>query len=299
MDNLNRKQWNIGELYRAAKRELAALSDVPQTEALLLAEHFLGVGDPVQLLLRDGEEVPSAQAEAFLAALGQREQRPLQYILGRWEFDGMSLQVGEGVLVPREDTLALVELGCEGLARYAADHPDRRPLRVLDLCAGTGAVGLACARRLPHALVTCVELSDKALPYLHRNAEQYGDGRVTVLQGDILDGPASLGIVPGSFDAILSNPPYIPAAHIDGLAREVRQEPRMALDGGEDGLDFYRAVALDWQEAVCPGGLLAFEFGEGQLEDVKRIIVRQSWGNIGSKQDFSGKYRAIIGTKPV
>lgn len=299
MDHLNGKQWNIGELYRAAKRELAALSDVPQTEALLMCGRFLGAGDRMELLMRDGEPVPPEKAELFLTALSQREQRPLQYILGSWLFDGMELEVGEGVLVPREDTLALVELGCEGLVRYSERHPDRRPLRILDLCAGTGAVGLACARRLPSAQVTCVELSDKALPYLRRNVEQYGDGRVKVLAGDVLAGPAALGIAPGSFDAILSNPPYIPSGDIDGLGREVRQEPRMALDGGEDGLDFYRAIARVWKAAVKAGGLLCYELGEGQFEDVERMIVRLGWGETGEKRDFSGKLRVIIGTNLV
>lgn len=297
MEYTGNRQWNIGELYRAAKRELAALSDVPQTEAALLCGHFLGAGDRMALLMRDQEPVPQETAEVFLRALSQREHRPLQYILGSWEFDGMELQVGEGVLVPREDTLALVELGCERLAAIAAARPAGEPLRILDLCAGTGAVGLAAARRLPDALVTCVELSDEALPYLRANVEKYGDGRVSVVQGDVLAGPAALGIAPESFDGILSNPPYIPAADIAGLAREVRQEPAMALDGGTDGLDFYRAISERWKDAVQPGSVLCFELGEGQFEDVKRMIVRLGWGEIGSKQDFSGKLRAIVGTK--
>jgi len=297
MNNTGHRQWNIGELYRAAKRELAALSDVPQTEAMLLCAHFLGAGDRMALLMREQEPVPQDTAEAFLCALSQREHRPLQYILGSWEFDRMELKVGEGVLVPREDTLALVELGCERLAAIAADRTDDRPLRILDLCAGTGAVGLAAARRLPDALVTCVELSDEALPYLRANVERYGGGRVTVVQGDVLAGPAAMGILPGSFDGILSNPPYIPAADIAGLAREVRQEPSMALDGGADGLDFYRAISELWRDAVCPGGVLCFELGEGQFDDVERMIVRLEWGEIGAKRDFSGKLRAIVGTK--
>jgi len=317
MNNTGHVQWNIGELYRAAKRELAALSDVPQTEALLLCGHFLGAGDRTALLLRGQEPVPQDTAEAFLRALSQREHRPLQYILGSWEFDGMELQVGEGVLVPREDTLALVELGCERLAAIAARRGEGEPLRILDLCAGTGAVGLAAARRLPGASVTCVELSDEALPYLRANAEKYGDGRVTVVQGDVLAGPAALGLAPGSFDGILSNPPYIPSADISNLAREVRQEPEMALNGGADGLDFYRAISELWKQTVRPGGthpggthpggthpggthpggVLCFELGEGQFEDVERMIVRLGWGDIGEKRDFSGKLRAIVGTK--
>jgi len=244
-------------------------------------------------------ETADEQTEQKLMEYAQKRKNgyPLQYIIGIWQFFDLDLYVGEGVLVPREDTLALVELGCEGLARRMETMPFPRPLRILDLCAGTGAVGLAAARRLPDARVTCVELSAEALPYLRENVEKYGGGRVSILEGDVLAGPASLGIEPGSFDAILSNPPYIPANDIPSLAREVRQEPVMALDGGADGLDFYRAIASLWKEAVVPGGLVCFELGEGQFEDVKRIIVRYDWGKIGEKQDFSGKLRAIIGTK--
>ncbi len=291
MEHTDNRQWNIGELYRAAKRELAALSDVPQTEALLLCGRFLGAGDRMAVLMRSEEPVEAEKARTFLDALAQREQRPLQYILGSWEFDGMELAVGEGVLVPREDTLALVELACERMANMSS------PLYILDLCAGTGAVGLAVARRLPGAQVTCVELSDEALPYLRRNVEKYGDGRVTVMQRDVLLGFEATGVQPDSVDAILSNPPYIPVEDIAGLAREVRQEPVMALDGGADGLDFYRAIAEKWSGAVRPGGILCMEHGEGQFEDIERIIVRHNWGEIGLKQDFSGKIRAIVGTK--
>lgn len=321
--------WNISQLYRAAKRELAALSDVPQTEALLLCGRFLGVNDRTELLMRGDEPVAAEQAQAFLEALAQRPDRPLQYILGEWPFDGMLLSVGEGVLVPREDTLALVELACESIRDLKAslsevrEHriamtegatpqslhdnpfeegelprpPHDTPIHILDLCAGTGAVGLAVARRIPTAQVTCVELSDEALPYLRANVEKYGDGRVTVLKGDVLAGCEALGFAPGSVDAVLSNPPYIPAGDIPGLAREVRQEPAMALDGGKDGLDFYRAIAERWQPAVRSGGLLCYELGAGQFEDVKRIIVRSGWCNIGLKRDFGDKIRAIVGTK--
>lgn len=294
MNSTGNSQWNIGQLYRAAKRELAALSGTSPNEALLLCGHFLGVSDRAELLMRSEEPVERETAEALLNALSLREQRPLQYILGEWSFDGMMLRVGEGVLVPREDTMALVESACERLS-----GKDRSsPLRILDLCAGTGAVGLAAARRLPRAQVTCVELSGEAWGYLTANIERYGDGRVTALRGDVLGGPEALGVQAEEWDAILSNPPYIPAGDIAGLEREVRQEPAMALDGGTDGLDFYRAIASLWSGVVKPGGLLCMELGEGQFDDVKRMIVRHGWADIRSKTDFSGKTRAINGTKP-
>ncbi len=281
-------QW-----YRWAKGELAALPvDFPDTEALLLCEHFFDIDGRTALSIHGGEYPADTAAASFEAAVGERRLRPLQYILGEWEFDGMSLAVGEGVLVPREDTLALVELACEALAGVSAP-------RVLDLCAGSGAVGLAMARRKPDALVLFAELSDSALPYLQRNAEKYGGGRVEIRQLDVLDARSVDALRPDApFDIILSNPPYIPSPDIAGLSREVRQEPAMALDGGADGLLFYRFIARHWTALLRRGGLLAVEHGIGQEEDIARIFVRENLSDITHKRDFSGISRAIIGTLP-
>jgi len=279
------------ELYRWAKSELSALPvDFPDTEALLLCEHFLDIDGRIALTMR-AQEVPCAQAvEAFVSAVKQRQMRPLQYILGEWEFCGMSLAVGEGVLVPREDTMALIELTCERLK----DNPTPY---VLDLCAGSGAVGLGILQYLPNARVVCVELSDDALVYLKKNAEKYGGSRVEIVKADVLDTDTALKIFEDSrFDAVVSNPPYIPTQDIDELSREVRQEPSMALDGGDDGLVFYRVIASEWTALLKPDGCLAVEFGIGQTEDIERIFVRNNLSNIAVKRDFSGIDRAIIGT---
>ncbi len=281
----------VMELYRRAKAELAALPvDFPETEALLLCEHFFSIDGRVALTLR-GDNIPDEQtAERFLQAVEQRRTRPLQYILGEWEFCGMRLAVGEGVLVPREDTMALVELAAEGLR--GVEKP-----RVLDLCAGTGAVALGMSRLLPDAQFVCVELSENAMPYLRRNIERFGEGRVSAVKADVLrpDEAAQL-FESGSFDAIVSNPPYIRTDDMAGLSREVKQEPSMALDGGADGLEFYRVIASQWTRFLRREGVLAVELGYDQLEEVKRIFVRSGLSKIASKADFSGVQRAIIGT---
>lgn len=281
----------LTEMYRWAKAELAALPvDFPETEALILCEHYFGINGRAALTVH-GEDYPSEDsALLFEQAVGQRRSRPLQYILGEWEFCGMKLAVGEGVLVPREDTMALVELAAEALKGVAAP-------RVLDLCAGSGAVALGITRLLPDAQIVCVELSEQALPYLRRNLQKYAPENSQVIIADVLKPPVyDETLAPESFDIIVSNPPYIPTADLDDLSREVHQEPQMALDGGSDGLDFYRAITELWTPLLREGGLLAFELGIGQHEDVRRIFVRKKANKIALKRDFSGIERAIIGT---
>ena len=193
--------------------------------------------------------------------MAQREKRrPLQYILGRWPFLDLTLEVGEGVLIPRPDT----ELLCESAADWLKGRPQPR---VLDLCAGSGCVGLGIARLCPGARVTAVELSQEALPYLRRNAARYPQYALTVKAGDALDPGAAEGL----FDAVVSNPPYIPAEELEGLMPEVRREPRMALDGG-DGLRFYRGIARIWVPRLQPGGFCAVEVGVGQAAAVATLF---------------------------
>ena len=295
----------LRELYALARKRLSA----PETglsereaahEALLLCRRFLGIGGRIDITVSGGS-IPSAEAAArFLEAVGQRERRrPLQYILGEWDFCGLTLEVGEGVLVPRDDTCALVDVVCGYLEKLPRER-GRAP-RVLDLCAGSGAVALAVAARIPDALCTCVELSEDALPWLRRNVERHGGGRVEVFAGDVLEpAPGLLEALregSGGFDAICSNPPYIPSEDIAGLAPEVRSEPRMALDGGGDGLLFYRAIAELWSPLLRPKGLLAVEIGAGQAEDVSRIFVRKTGAKCLVKPDINGIDRVIHGTQ--
>ena len=264
----------------------------PAFDALCLLEPAFGVHDRRELTLR-GTETPDAERLALYGNLIKRRLRePLQYILGHWEFDGMALSVGDGVLIPREDTLALVEAAESVLQGIS------RP-RILDLCAGTGAVGLALARRLTHADVTCVELSDKALPYLEHNLAAFGEGRVHSVTGNVLLSPDQIPVLAhqtAAFDAIVSNPPYIPSRDIDALKWEVHCEPRMALDGGSDGLDFYRSICSRWTALLKPGGLVAFEIGYDIRQETENVMMKYSIGHIRVIKDVSGVDRCIFGT---
>lgn len=228
------------------------------------------------------------QTAALTAALEQRcAGQPLQYILGEWEFLTLTLKVGEGVLIPRPDT----ELLCETAAERLKEQPAPR---VLDLCAGTGCVGLGVASLVPGAQVTAVELSEEALPYLRENAARYPQYTVAVRQGDVLTDHAAFE---GFYDAILSNPPYIPTGDLAGLQREVQREPRMALDGAEDGLTFYRTIAEHWCEKLAPGGFCAVEVGVGQADDVAALFAACGLENTEIFKDLGGVPRVVLAQK--
>ena len=221
-------------------------------------------------------------------ALAQRlEGRPLQYILGEWEFLTLSLKVGEGVLIPRPDT----ELLCEAAAERLAGVPTPR---VLDLCAGSGCVGLGVASLCPAAAVTEVELSNEVMPYLTENIRRYPAYDVTLRQANVL---TDYSAFEGGYDAILSNPPYIPTADLAGLQREVQREPKLALDGAEDGLLFYRTIAEHWCEKLAPGGFVAVEVGVGQATDVAALFAAQGLENTEVLTDLGGVQRVVIARK--
>lgn len=216
--------------------------------------------------------------EAYFALVDRRAAgEPLQYILGRWEFYGLAFAVGPGVLIPRPETELLVDLARDFLA-------GRPQALVYDLCAGSGCVGLSVAHHCRGAQVHLLELSPKALVYLTKNAAAYPNAAVH--NDDILQPRETYS----PCDLILSNPPYVAAAELPGLSREVLQEPAMALDGGADGLRFYRGLAALWFAKLRPGGLLAMECGEGQAEDIVRLFPGRETRIL---QDFNGISRVV------
>ena len=215
------------------------------------------------------------------------EGEPLAYVLGEWEFYGMNLVVTPDVLIPRDDTCAVVSLAVsQGL------FLDKDP-RILDLCCGSGCIGLAVANRVKDAKVTMADLSKEALNVAKKNTIlNHLSGRVRCLQADALEpAPAFLG----KFDMIISNPPYITGQEMQELPRGVADyEPRMALYGGEDGLDFYRAIARNYTAALKPGGYLALEFGMGQGDDVCRILTEHGYTILERTRDFNDRERAVL-----
>ena len=279
------------ELYLQCRRELAAAGvDSPGSDALSLVRHFFGLDRP-GLAIRGGESPPPDREAGFLRACRERAaRRPLQYILGSWEFMGLSLQVGEGVLVPREDTAVLVE----ALAQRLKDVSTPRGL---DLCAGTGAVALGLCTLLPGAVLTCVELSPHATPYLLKNISAYPQYAVRSVKGNVLLPETAAQFSPGGLDFIASNPPYIASGELPSLQAEVQQEPALALDGGQDGLLFYRAIAELWAPLLKPGGILAVEIGETQAKEVCALFHTHGLDRLSVHQDWAGLDRAVLAAR--
>ena len=228
--------------------------------------------------------------EEKLAALVERRLagEPVAYLIGEWEFYGLTLDVTPDVLIPRMDTEVLAERAIL-LARAAGEGA-----RVLDLCAGSGCVGLAVAANVPTCRVVLADISEAALKICKGNVRRNElNARVTCVQADALQKPdAALW----DFDVIACNPPYIPTGDLAGLDVSVRDyEPRSALDGGADGLDFYRAIAARWGSALRLGGSLLFEVGINQAMDVAALLERSGFEDIQSTQDTQGIPRVVEG----
>ena len=240
-------------------------------------------------LLRDGPLYASPEVEKKARELLQRHLNgePVAYLIGEWEFYGLELDISEAVLIPRVDT----EVLAEEVINYLGD----RECRVLDLCAGSGCVGLAIASQAPKARVVLGELSEGALRICRQNIRRNGlSGQVVSLAMDVMAGPPAHM---GEFDCIVSNPPYIPRADIATLDVSVRDyEPHMALDGGEDGLDFYRTICRDWQAVMHVGTRVLFEVGVGQADDVLRLMRSAGFGDTEVIADPAGIPRVVCGT---
>ena len=247
-------------------------------------------GKTRQELLRDSRLYVPQDVEERARALMRRHLagEPLAYLIGEWSFCGMDLYVNESVLIPRTDTEVLAEQAI-GFVK-TLDEP-----RVLDLCAGSGCVGLAVAKFCPGSHVVLGELMEDALRVCRQNIRRCGlTAQVMPWQVNALDGPPPRF---GEFDCIVSNPPYIPDGDIAGLDVSVRDyEPMTALKGGDDGLDFYRAISDKWRTALHPGSRLYFEVGIGQADDVLRIMRAHGFGDIEVVPDTAGIPRVVYGT---
>ena len=259
-----------------------------QLEARELLCH--AAGKSREQFYRDMALYASDPVEEKLAALVERRLagEPVAYLIGEWEFYGLPLEVTPDVLIPRMDTEVLAERAIL-LARAAGEGA-----RVLDLCAGSGCVGLAVAANVPTCRVVLADVSEAALKVCKQNVRRHElNARVTCVQADALGKPdAALW----DFDVIACNPPYIPSGDIAGLDVSVRDyEPRSALDGGADGLDFYRAITANWGSALRLGGSLLFEVGIGQAMDVGALLERSGFEDIQSTQDTQGIPRVVEG----
>ena len=278
-----------GELYQDTRRSLLATENVNDAGVLarMLVCHVSGKSQAQFLADRDlyaSEEIVRGVEDGLKRLL---EGEPMAYILGQWEFYGLPLHVSPNVLIPRDDTCAVAALAIrQGL------FLDQDP-RVLDLCCGSGCIGLAVASRVKDAKVTLADMSKDALAVAKENtALNKLSGRVRCIQVNALEEPPKFL---GKFDMIVSNPPYITGADMLTLPYSVKDyEPHMALYGGEDGLDFYRAIAKNYAAALKPAGFLCFEFGDDQGDDVCRILEANGYTILERSRDYNDRERAVL-----
>ena len=278
----NNLYLDIRQQLRAAGIEAATL------EARELV--CFATGKSREQLYRDGALYASPELERRTRELVARHLagEPVAYLIGEWEFYGLPLDISSEVLIPRPDTEVLAEQAIAYIKTLGE-------CRVLDLCAGSGCVGLAIASQVPTCRVVLGDLSEGALRTCKQNVRRNGlNARVTCLSVDAMDNPSP---ALWDFDVIVCNPPYIPSGDIAGLDASVRDyEPRMALDGGEDGLDYYRAITPKWKAALRLGGALLFEVGIGQAPAVEEILAQNGYQDIQSAQDTQGIWRVVEGT---
>ena len=280
-----------GEAYRHVKYLLQEEEgDQAAFTARELLSHVSGHSIAELMAMQDADISEQLERDYLHAAGRILAGEPLAYILGTWSFYGLELTVSPDVLIPRDDTMAVVDLAMELRMGMPASP------RILDLCTGSGCIGLALAYKMKDARVTMCDISAKALKIAKKNAADLRlSGRVTCLQADALQ-PAEEFL--GKFDMIVSNPPYITAEEMTQLQRSVRDyEPHMALFGGEDGLDFYHAIVKNYESALKPGGFVCFEFGMGQEKAVCQILRDHNFVVVGLKKDSGGIVRAVSAQK--
>lgn len=286
-----RRSPDLATLYRRyheTKAKLAAAGiDDCAFEAMVIMETVTGkskaeiIGDYESELTLDEER-------KLLSTLALRMAHyPLQYILGYWEFYGRKFLVGEGVLIPRQDTEKVIEVCIEHLKDI------KRP-KIIDLCAGSGCIGITLAKEVPNSSVIMIEKYEHAIRYVLENASEISPENTTLIMDDIFDDVRLTSRV----HLIVSNPPYLSDEDMKDLQPELLYEPETAFYGGSDGLYFYRRIAKEYKRYIKPKGALVFEIGAAQGEAVKDILEKEGYADVRIIKDYSRNDRVVIGTVP-
>lgn len=277
------------ELYLAARSALSQRDD-PQAAGVIARDLLCTFSEktPEQMLQDIDQPVDRETAARVNDGINRLlEEEPLAYVLGQWEFYGLPLYVSPDVLIPRDDTCAVTELAINKSLFLNKDP------RILDLCCGSGCIGLAVASRVKDARVTLADISKEALVIAKKNiARNKLGGRVSTFQVDARkDAPGFLG----KFDLIVSNPPYVTAEEMKQLPKSVDAfEPHLALYGGEDGLDFYRSIIQNFTPVLKPGGYLCFEFGMNMGDAVCGLLEESNYTVVERKIDYNDRERAVL-----
>lgn len=289
---MNGDRLTLQGLYLLGKKRLSALpggADNSPMEAQFLWEKATGLSWQ-ERLLRGEDPVPEEGAAAFFSLVERRlAGEPLQYLLEEWEFYGLPFLVGPGVLIPRPETELLVDRALEAVEGCPSPA-------LLDLCSGSGCVPIALGNKLPEARLWGVELSPDALGYFRQNIHRNGADNVTAVAGNVFSLPEE--VTKRRYRVITANPPYIPRDELDSLQAEVRREPTLALDGGTDGLDFYRRLPGICLPLLEPGGWLILEIGEGQGAAVAELAREAGFGAVQIQRDLSSLERQVSARRP-
>ncbi len=261
----------------------------PEFEARVIFEELFGRNFQKDILIgrlnRELSDEENARLEGIITRRISGE--PLQYIIGEWEFYGLDFKVGNGVLIPRQDTETLVD-------RALSLLKDVKQPKILDLCSGTGCIPIALSHHLKDAQICAAELYDKAYDYLEVNIANHGN-KVMPYRLDVLD--KSSAKLFSNLDMITCNPPYLTGDDMRGLQKEVSFEPSSALYGEEDGLEYYRIIPKIWRDSLCEGGYIVFEIGSTQAESVSAILKDCGYGDISVTKDFAGRDRVVCARK--
>lgn len=277
----NAPSFDVKSVIQQEAERLAPFSQEAALEVRILFEHI--TGKDCVLASVSGATLTAEQYDKLKAAVDRLiKSEPIQYVIGSWSFMGNDFELSPSVLIPRSDTEILCEQAAEHIMSINAEAA------VLDLCSGSGCIGISLAKLCKQCRVTCSDISPDAITMIRRNAELNGvSDRLSVLCSDMLN---SCGV----YDVIVSNPPYIPSTDIEQLAEKVRSfEPRIALDGGTDGLDFYKIIARDARTHLKNGGRLFLEIGCDQCEAVSELLCANGFKSIVCTKDYSGNDRVI------
>lgn len=279
----------LKSLYEISCRELknAGIEEY-KSETEYILEKLFGF-TKLKVILGGNDLISAQDKDKLLKILNKRKSGiPVQYILGEWEFMGLEFNVGPGVLIPRDDTTVLVEESYKYVCELKSP-------KIIDLCSGTGCIAITLDKILKNCPeIFAVEKSDEAFKYMVKNIARH-NSNVKGINFDIFD--IYFKVKDNFFDAIISNPPYIRSCDMSALQEEVKKEPEMALNGGQDGLYFYRKILECWTSKLKFGGIMAFEIGVNQSQQVVEILKNYHFKNIKVIKDIGGIERVVTGIK--
>lgn len=259
-------------------------------DAWVLVEKICGISR-TEYFVKMHDEVSEDIVTSYFEAIDKRiTHYPLQYIVGEWEFMGMPFKVNENVLIPRQDTEILVEKALEIIG--SEFEKIKGKISVMDMCTGSGCIGISVAKKCQNTSVTCVDISKAALEVAKENGKLNGVKNISFIESDLFEN------VNGKFNVIISNPPYITSAEIKKLMPEVKDfEPHLALDGDSDGLKFYKLIINQSKEYLNENGYILFEIGCDQGEQVKKLLFEKGYTDIEVLKDLGGNDRVVIGKR--